>query len=1572
MNEGNQREEAVFEAALALPGEQRVVYLDQACGDDAQLRAQVEALLQGHDQTSGLLEHPPTPLLQSMVAANAPLIEQPGDQIGRYKLLQQIGEGGCGVVYLAEQQEPVKRLVALKVIKAGMDTRQTLVRFEAERQALALMEHRNIAKVLDAGATETGRPFFVMELVRGMKITDYCDDSQNSLSTEQRLNLIIQVCHAVQHAHQKGIIHRDLKPSNVLVTLQEDGTPTPKVIDFGIAKAAAGQVLTGKTIFTAFEQFIGTPAYMSPEQAAMSTADIDTRSDIYSLGVLLYELLTGKTPFDSRRLQELGFNEVRRIICEEQPVRPSTRLRGLDIHEQTTIAKRRQCDAPKLIHLVRGDLDWIVMKCLEKDRTRRYDTADGLGADIQRYLKNESILARPPSNLYRFRKLVRRHRIGFAATTAVVISLSLGLLELGLRMSERTSSAEKARRAQEEVTKREAALRQQAQDEASRAREAAEKARLTLAASDFSQAVHLIAEDKGSDALAYLTRSLSLDPQSEAAATEIATWLTWHWWMVPVACFQCSNSVLVARLSPDGKSVLTADSNWEARIWDAEARGVSAEPLRLGNEITWAEFSPDGSRVVTASEDNTARVWDAHTGEPLSRPLRHGERVNTVRFSHDGELIVTSSRDKTARIWRWRTGLGLGAPLRHDGEVRWAEFSPDDKLVVTASDDTTARLWDAQSGTMLGELLTNTSRVVSARFSPDGSRVVTACPESTARVWDAKTGLALTAPFPRTFGVWTAQFTADGKHILTTSWGKRACLWSAETGQQILTALEHSDMVTTADIDSEGNRAVTGSRDYTARLWDLQTARPLGEPIRHNNGVAWVELSSDHQRVLVASKDSTAYLWDIRKALPLVISMKHGVGQSDLDFDPDGNGVKRMNAFLLAPGFTQFSPDGTRVATASAENTARIWDADTGELLAETAKHTDAVTEVEFSGDGRKIVTASRDKTARVWDTQTGAPVLSPLVHDGWVLCARFSPDGKRIVTASQDGTAHIWNAENGQPLSGPLRHGAGVLSAEFSSDGLRVLTASWDATARVWDAQTGQQTTEPLKHSSWVWCAKFNANGTRIVTTSEDQTARIWDANTGKPVTEPLKHGAAVYMADFSPDGSQIVTASAAAEARLWDARTGNLLTEPLRHADTLYCARFSPDGKWIVTASWDGTARLWDSAKGQLLSESLRHSGPVWTARFSPSGQRLVIASADGIARIWDIAPSHGRHPDWLPRLAEAVSGRTLNPNGVLETISSNRAEALDRIRKELAEQHDKDEWCNWGQWLLGDRSTRTVSPFSSITIADYIEKKVKVNTPDSITELEQFAYGDPQLAKQISQARETLQPAFAPAKQAEALMSKGNAQARAAQWLNAIATFSSLAELQPDNYESYHSLAALLVQSGDVEIYHRQCTQLLARFSNTQDPVTAERLVKDCLILPFPGDISVLASLADAAVRSGTNHTYFIYFQFAKGLAEYRQDHFAGAAQWMGTVLAGGGAPTRQAEAQFVLAMAQYRLNRPDRARAALSAGVGIVEKSLPKLESGDIGQGWIDWIIARALMREAKSIIQGPLNAKNDPK
>ncbi|MFL5330876.1 MAG: tetratricopeptide repeat protein [Gemmataceae bacterium] len=622
----SKRVQAVFLAAVEQAD--RAAILDRECGDDLELRRRVEALLKANDEPASYLDEPAVDLAKpSGTVDYAPISEKPGSMIGPYKLKEQIGEGGFGLVFVAEQQEPVKRKVALKVIKPGMDTREVMARFTAERQALALMDHPNIARVLDAGATESGRPYFVMELVRGIPITDYCDQSQ--LSPHDRLELFITVCQAVQHAHQKGIIHRDIKPSNVLVT-SHDGKPVAKVIDFGIAKAI-NQQLTDRSIYTNFAQMIGTPLYMSPEQAEMSGLDIDTRSDIYSLGVLLYELLTGTTPLDKQRFAKAAYDEIRRMIREDEPLKPSTRLSTSA--SIASIAAQRHIEPAKLSKLMRGDLDWITMKALEKDRTRRYETASGLARDIQRYLSDEPVEACPPSSTYRLRKFARKNRATLTTATAIALLLVVGVTvstwqavratrSEQVAMAARDAEAEQRQRAEANERKSiDAATAEKQAKEAAQAREAETKAVLDFVENkvfaaarpkdlDGGQGYEVKLADALKAALPFVEKSFTDQPLIEGRLRLTLGTSFRYLGQIDIAeqQFRRARDLFTTKLGPDHPDTLTSMNNLARSYTDL---GRHPESVVLNEETLKrrkARLGPDHPDTLT-SMANLATVY---------------------------------------------------------------------------------------------------------------------------------------------------------------------------------------------------------------------------------------------------------------------------------------------------------------------------------------------------------------------------------------------------------------------------------------------------------------------------------------------------------------------------------------------------------------------------------------------------------------------------------------------------------------------------------------------------------------------------------------------------------------------------------------------------------------------------------------------------------------------------------------------------------------------------------------------------------------------------------------------------
>jgi WD40 repeat protein/serine/threonine protein kinase len=1079
-----QHVKSVFDEALQLDPSQRRGYIEEICALDQELRVEIESLLAAHEQVSeAFLSTPAAGLdaFQDLTGAD-PWI---GKHIGPYQLVRELGSGGMGEVYLAVRADAeFHKEVAVKLIRSGQDSAAVVSRFKIERQILASLDHPNIAKLLDGGRTPQGQPYFVMEYVPGVPITEYCDEKK--LKIRERLELFIQACEGVQYAHQNAIIHRDLKPANILVA-EVDGRPVPRIIDFGLAKATT-PTLPEHTLLTRFGHLMGTPDYMSPEQADPQMRIIDTRTDVYSLGVILYVLLTGLVPFAAKRHDHPPLDEFLRRLREEEPPRASGKV-SADRDSSGASALARGVEPRQLVKLLRGDLDWITMKALERERDRRYGTPSELAADLRRNLNHEPVVARPANAAYQMGKFIRRHRFaaGFIAMVTVLSAVASGAALIAFhKQHEAEFQATQALQAQSRL--------------------------LTQAA-----AQHLKDGDVTS---------------AQGIILEVLT-----------------NPRFAAVRTPQANSVFQ----------DVRAADVQLEVLSgHGDQVVSAAYSPDGTRIVTASFDKSARIWDARTGAQLAVLSGHGGLVYAAAYSPDGTRIVTTSADKTARIWDAHTGAQVAVLSGHGDEVMGAAYSPDGSRIVTGSLSTVARIWDGRTGVQLAMLSGDGETVFTGAFSPDGSRIATTPGDKTARILDARTGKDLVVLRGHGDNVKSARYSPDGAHVVTASSDKTARTWDARTGAQLTVLSGHGGLVYSAAYSPDGTRIVTASDDKTVRIWDAHTGAQLAVLSGHGGFVYSAAYSPDGSRIVSASGDKTARVWDSRIGAQLAVLSGH-----------DG--------YLHTAAY---SPDGTRIVTAANDTTARIWDARTGAQLAVVSQNGNELYSAAFSPDGTRIVTAlTNDKTARVWDAGTGAQLVVLAGHGGWLNGASYSPDGTRIVTSSLDKTARIWNARTGVQLAALSGHGDYVYSAAYSHGGTRIVTSSADKTARIWDARTGSQLVVLSGHGDLITTAAYSPDDTRIVTASVDQTARIWDARTGAQLTVLSGHGDRVGSAAFSPDGSRIVTASRDKTARIWDARTGVQLAALSGHDGRVYRAAYSPDGTHIVTASFDRTARIWDA---------------------------------------------------------------------------------------------------------------------------------------------------------------------------------------------------------------------------------------------------------------------------------------------------------------------------------------------------------------------------------------------------------
>jgi WD40 repeat protein/serine/threonine protein kinase len=1129
----SEREAAIFNTARKLPIGERAYYLDGACAGDVLLRRRVEELLHAHEAAGAFLPEletegvvPQASQVNSVPTATirveALASEGVGTVIGPYKLMEKIGEGGCGVVYVAEQTERLRRRVALKVIKLGMDTRQVVARFEAERQALAMMDHPNIAKVLDAGTTAQGRPYFVMELVRGIRITDYCDEA--NLSTRQRLELFIQVCQAIQHAHQKGIIHRDIKPSNILVTLH-DGVPVPKVIDFGIAKATEGR-LTEATVYTQLHQFIGTPAYMSPEQAEVSGLDIDTRSDIYSLGVLLYELLVGSTPFDAKELMAAGLDKIRQTIREKEPVRPSTKLATLQGEELTTTAKRRSVDTSRLLHLLRGDLDWIVMKCLEKDRGRRYETANGLAADLKRHLNNEPVVARPPSNLYRLQKMVRRNKLAFAAAGAVAAALVLGL-GASTWLFVRESTAHKAARTAQ-ANEGQQRRRAEAGEAAARQREL--EARRNLYAADMNLATTAIAANNLGYALELLDRH-----RPEPGQPDLRGW-EWRylWKQTRSDALETlgahSNSVLDAVFSPKGDLLATCSEDRTVKLWDVVRRRKIAT-LPHEQSVRTAVFLAEGKALATASADGLLRVWDLESRQEVAwLPIGTIAPVtgqSGLAFSPRGELVAVAEPDGTVNVWDVGTQAKT-ATLHANPNVECLAFSWDAQVLAAGhKSDGLVELFDVARQERTYCLTNGAEGVGALAFSRDGRRL--ACDRGREQdgfpiqVWDLGTRQKIRPLMGHTGGIWKLAFSPDGKTLASASNDHTARLWDMNTGQST-TLRGHLNEVMAIALAPDGPFVVTGTKiEGRVALWSA-----VAKPAEKSEQVISSYAENVRRRPML-SPDGTALL-----------KVYDNKAMSVWDTDT----LSERTRFPLAVDPTTclaVSPGGKLIGRGEADGSLRLIEVATRHEAAILSQRGADIQRLEFSRDGSKLVTASGDDKIRIWDLTTQQLLHEIECHPSGVVgfgsALAFSADGLTLGVGYYDDTAELFDVPGGKRLALLRGHKGAVSGAMLLPDGKTAVTASWDQAVKFWDVPTQRELESLHGEALSLFSMALSPDGRRLAAGGPEGVVRLWDPSTRQLVAAikgPV--GESVDALAFSPDGNALVAITTSL-LRVWHA---------------------------------------------------------------------------------------------------------------------------------------------------------------------------------------------------------------------------------------------------------------------------------------------------------------------------------------------------------------------------------------------------------------------------------------------------
>ncbi len=1156
MSKPTQLDKDLFNEIIELPTEDRQAYLDGACrGNEAQ-HHRLQELIDAYSDESPVLR---TRSQDTML--DSPLKEGPGTTIGRYKLLQKIGEGGMGIVFMSEQTEPVRRKVALKIIKLGMDTKSVVARFEAERQALALMDHPNIAKVLDAGSTDTGRPYFVMELVKGVPINTYCD--KNQLLTRERLELFTQVCQSIQHAHQKGVIHRDIKPSNILVTLH-DGKPVPKVIDFGIAKAT-NQRLTEKTLFTNFAQMIGTPAYMSPEQAEMSGLDVDTRTDVYSLGVLLYELLTGTTPFPEKQLLSKGYGEMQRIIAEQEPERPSLRMSTLVGEQQSIVTKNRAGELPLLTKQLRGDLDWIVMKSLEKDRTRRYETANALGEDIRRHLNSEPVFAAKPSVGYQLAKLYQRHKPAFAAAAGIAVALITGTIAATANAIEAKIASEEADRAK---IKAELLLKDKeelAEDLLLKAEEAdgnERKARRLLYAADLRDAARAMDEENYGQAKRLLAR--------QADQKEFQGWEWRHLWMrtqeTPHQTIKDDGPLSTHSLSvsPDQRYVAVGIVSQNGRetgleVWDRNTgdQAKNAPKTKFGRTRT--AFSPRenllayGSQETGEGDQSRVHFWNADSQQEVASFEIQGT-CEGLAFTQDGATLYAAVKydSQESEVFRWDVDANqivstIPAPDLHARLGLWQSFDIDHTgrfAAYLTQDAHAVEILDLETGKSISRLdPASEGPVLGVALSPDGRIAI----------------------------------TGTGKG--STGDGTATTLWDTRTGEALSSLMGSSKTTLSTTFWPDGNRVAVGSTDQTVRIWDVSEPRNpqiLGTLRGHQTRVTQIKIAPD-ETTLYSGGTGEVFAWNIESQPAL---------GSEFSIDD----IFRERWAFTHEGKSLIALQGNQVVQ---HNGPEFQDSETLFEL----EPSENVFSAGFSEHATYMATGSEDGFVTLWDLESHEPYRYR-VSDGPVTISLVKRNGDVVLEARTSNSPareyQIVNAKASRKLhSFPLYSSMLPFSAESpNGEVFARINHGSEVGALVKNISTGKEI--PITTATIFTRAVFSPNGKNLALVSWAQrvngAVHVFDTDTFQQNTTFNTHVpiSGWRLLAFSPDSRRMVTNGAEWNGlRLWDTETGQPVMTLGREYDDLLYAQFSPDGKWLGCSS-KKTLRLWRAPTWEEIARS------------------------------------------------------------------------------------------------------------------------------------------------------------------------------------------------------------------------------------------------------------------------------------------------------------------------------------------------------------------------------------------------